>query len=161
MVTSTRSQSGEEHRYILRPNCSLSWSSAKLCFAAIAGVTLTVAAAFAFLGLWPVLPFAGLELAVLGYCFYRCAANAQHREVITVGPRLVKVEKGKYWPDNRWDLPRAWAVVAMERHAIRGYPSRPFLRSHGRRVEFGSFLSEEERRELAVDLSRSLGRALA
>ncbi len=161
MVTSTRSESGEEHRYILRPNCSLSWTAAKLCFATIAGVTFTVAFVFAFFGLWPVLPFAGLELAVLGYCFYRCAAHAQNREVITVGPQVVKVEKGRTRPDDRWDLPRAWAVVAMERHAIRGYPSRLFLRSHGRRVEFGSFLNEEERRELALDLSRTLGRTLA
>ena len=161
MVTTTCSASGEEYRYILRPNHSLSWNAAKLCFAAIAGVTLTVAVAFTLVGLWPVLPFAGLELGILGYCFYRCAANAQNREVITVGPQVVKVEKGKARPDDRWDLPRAWAVVAMERHAIRGYPSRLFLRSHGRRVEFGRFLNEVERRELAVDLSRTLRRALA
>ena len=161
MVTTTRSESGEEHRYVLRPNQSLSWSAAKLCFGTIAGATLAIATTFAFVGLWPVLPFAGLELGILGYCFYRCAANAQNREVITVGPQVVKVEKGKSRPDDRWDLPRAWAVVAMERHAIRGYPSRLFLRSHGRHVEFGRFLNEEERRELAVDLSRTLGRALA
>ena len=161
MVTTTRSESGDECRYILRPNRSLSWNEAKLCFAVIAGVTLTVAVAFTTLGLWPVLPFAGLELGVSGYCFYRCAANAQTCEVITVGPQVVKVEKGKTKPDDRWAIPRAWAVVAMERHAIRGHPSRLFLRSHGRRVEFGRFLNEEERRELAVDLSRTLGRALA
>ena len=161
MVTTTWSESGQEFRYVLQPNHSLSWTAAKLCFATIAGVTLTVAGAFTLMGLWPILPFAGLELGVLGYCFYRCAANAQNREVITVGPDVVKVEKGKHRPDDRWDLPRAWAVVAVERNAIRGYPSRLFLRSHGRRVEFGRFLNEEERTDLALDLSRTLGRALA
>ena len=161
MVTTTRCDSGDELRYILRPNLSLSWSAAKICFATIAAVTLTVALVFTTLGLWPVLPFAGLELAILGYCFYRCAGNAQHCEVITVGRDTVKVEKGRRKPDSCWALPRAWAVVGMQRPAIRGYPSRLFLRSHGRRVELGRFLNEDERRDLAHELSRTLGRAPA
>lgn len=161
MVTSTRSDSGNVCRYVLRPNYSLSWKAAKLCFATIAGVTLTVALAFTLAGLWPILPFAGLELAVLGYCFYRCATNAQSCEVITVGPQVVKIEKGRHRPEDRWHLPRAWAAVAVERHVIRGYPSRLFLRSHGRLVELGRFLNEDERRDLASDLRRTLGRAAA
>ncbi len=161
MVTTTRSDAGEGCRYVLRPNHSLSWKAAKLWFATIAGVVLTVALAFTLMGLWPILPFAGLELALLGYCFYRCAANGQFCEVVTVGTDTVKVEKGRGRPESHWDLPRAWAAVAIERHAVRGHPSRLFLRSHGRRVELGKFLNEDERRGLAVDLGRALGRAVA
>ena len=161
MVTTTRSDAGEVCRYVLRPNYSLSWKAAKACFATIAGVVLTVALAFSLMGLWPILPFAGLELAVLGYCFYRCAAHAQTCEVITVDTTVVKVEKGKRRLEHRWDLPRAWAAIAIERHALRGYPSRLVIRSHGRRVELGRFLNEDERRDLAMDLSRTLGCGVA
>ena len=156
MVTTTRSDTGEVCRYVLRPNYSLSWKAAKLCFATIAGVVITVAFAFTLVGLWPILPFAGLELALLGYCFYRCAANAQFCEVVTVGSDTVKVEKGRGRPESCWNMPRAWAAVAIERHALRGYPSQLFLRSHGRRVELGKFLNEDERRDLAVNLGRTL-----
>ncbi len=161
MVTTTRSDAGQTCYFILRPNHSLSWKAAKLWFATIAGVVLTVALAFTVMGLWPILPFAGLELAVLGYCFYRCAVNAQNCEVITVDTEVVKVEKGRHGPESRWDLPRSWAAVAIERHGMRGRPSRLFLRSHGRRVELGTFLNEDERRDLARDLTRTLGRAVA
>jgi len=161
LVTTTRSDAGDGCSYVLRPNHSLSWKAAKLCFATIAGGVLTVALTFTLMGLWPILPFAGLELAVLGYCFYRCAVNAQICEVITVGTQNVKVEKGRHRPADRWDLPRAWATVTVKRHPIRGYPSWLYLRTHGRGVELGSFLNEEERRDLAADLSRTLRRAAA
>lgn len=160
MVTSTRSDAEKTCCYILRPNHSLSWKASKLWFATIAGVVLAVALAFTLSGLWPILPFAGLELALLGYCFYRCAVNAQNCEVITVDTKVVKVEKGRRRPEDRWDLPRPWAAVAIERHGVRGHPSRLFLRSHGRRVELGTFLNEDERRDLALELSRTLGRAV-
>ena len=63
MVTSTRSDADNTCCYILRPNHSLSWKASKLWFATIAGVVLAVALAFTLSGLWPILPFAGLELA--------------------------------------------------------------------------------------------------
>ena len=156
MVTTTHDETDGLCRYVLRPNHSLTWTSTKLCFAAVAGVSLTIALAFTLMGLWPILPFAGLELLMLGYCFYRCCANAQHCEVITVSANDVRVEKGKRRPETGWRIPRAWAAVALERSPVHWYPSRLLLRSHGRQVELGKFLNEDERRGLARDLRQTL-----
>ena len=50
-------------------NCSISPAAMLAVFASLAGVTLAIGAGFALLGAWPVLPFAGLEVAALGAAF--------------------------------------------------------------------------------------------
>ncbi|MBU1645400.1 MAG: DUF2244 domain-containing protein [Gammaproteobacteria bacterium] len=41
-------------------------------FVVLAAISLTIAIVFACFGAWPVLPFAGLELAALGWAMRRC-----------------------------------------------------------------------------------------
>lgn len=45
-------------------------------FAVLAAVTLTIGAGFAFVGAWLVLPFAGLEVLMLGAAFFVYARRA-------------------------------------------------------------------------------------
>jgi uncharacterized membrane protein len=143
-------------QFVLRPNRSLSWAQAKLCFAGIAAVSLMVAIGFALLGLWPILPFAGLELAALAYCLYVCAWRAEQREVVTIGTERVQVESGWRMPERCWTFPRAWARVQVRQARVSGYPSRVLVGSHGRGVEIGGFLNEDEKQRLALDLNDSL-----
>jgi len=156
MVTETCDQSRENRRFVIRPNRSLSWTAAKRIFCGIVLLSLTIALGFASIGLWPILPFAGLELLALGSCLFICAHRAGHCEVITVNPTTVRVEKGKSRPELHWDFPRAWVGVALQRSAKRSYPSRLVLRSHGKGLEVGSFLTEPERLRLATDLRAAL-----
>jgi uncharacterized membrane protein len=67
--------------------------------------------------------------------------------------------------DTRWRshsahvvFPRHWAQVKLRRPAARLHPSRLVIESHGRQCELGSFLTEEERRGLALRLQRLVGR---
>ena len=55
-------------------------------------------------------------------------------------------------------FPRHWAQVKLRRPASRLHPSRLTIESHGRQCELGSFLTEEERRGLALRLQRLIGR---
>jgi len=41
-------------------------------YVTLAAISLVIAIAFAAVGAWPVLPFAGLELAALGWAMCRC-----------------------------------------------------------------------------------------
>lgn len=41
-------------------------------YVTLAAISLVIAVAFAAVGAWPVLPFAGLELAALGWAMCRC-----------------------------------------------------------------------------------------
>lgn len=113
---------------------------------------LGVGIAFAMHGYWPVLPFAGLEVIVLGAAFYQCLSRSQLREVVTVSAERVTVEKGRRLPEQHWECPRAWARVIMERSPIAWYPSRLSVVFQGRGVEIGRFLNEMDRQCLAAEL---------
>ena len=69
MVTPTpliAADAGTEHRIELRPNCSLSPRGARLFVLSLAATTFGIAGFFAWQGYWPVLPFAGFEIGLLG-----------------------------------------------------------------------------------------------
>ena len=145
------------HCFVLRPNRSLTWHQTQKFFALISGATLTVACGFTFLGFWPILPFAGLELAVLWVAFCLCASSGQAVEVISIADASVAVKKGKEKMETVWEAPKPWAQVRLQRARVAWYPSRLILRSHGREVALGEFLVEEERQELARKLKALLG----
>jgi len=148
-------------RFVLRPNRSATWRQMKLFFAFIAGVSVTIAMLFAFLGLWPVLPFAGAELAFLWFCLCHNAAAGSTTEVIDIDDETVAVEQGRRAPQRSWRFPRCWAQIRLEPAAARLHPSRLVIGSHGRRVLLGAFLTEDERAALARDLRSTLARSAA
>jgi len=144
--------------WVIRPNQSLSWRGALRVYLAITICCLGVGLAFALHGFWPVLPFAGFEVIVLGIAFYLCYARSQLREVVSVSADSVRVEKGRHEPDEQWECPRAWAQIMLERAPIAWYPSRLKLVFRNRQVEIGRFLNETERAALARDLDHMIRR---
>ncbi len=143
---------------MIRPNQSLSWRGALWLFTAISFSCLGIGIAFALHGFWPVLPFAGLEVIVLGIAFYLCLSRSQVREVISVNAEVVSVEKGRRKPQEHWECPRAWARIILERSPITWYPNRLAVTFQGEQVVIGRFLNEEERRALAVELEQAIHR---
>jgi uncharacterized membrane protein len=131
----------------LRPNCSLSPLTASLFFAIIATNSLLIAAFFAFRGFWPVLPFAGLELALLGWALRDGLRRRSQVQVITIGPSEVRIFSGQPGLCGEMVFSRHWARVTLRRPRA-WLPLRLWIESHGRRCEIGAFLTEEERVEL-------------
>ena len=147
----TRIVDGSVQRIIIRPNRSLTWEQTKLVYFCIASYSLAIAGVFAVMGFWPVLPFAGGEIAVLGIAFYVNALAGTSIQVVTVGADVVKVEKERPGPRCEWRFQRVWAQVDIDGSANRG-SSRLVVRSHGNEVVLGEFLTETERRRLAATL---------
>ena len=141
---------------MIRPNRSMSWHSVQWVYAAMVTSGLVIATGLAWVGAWPVVPFAGLELLVVGICLYRCAQRCAEREVISIDGHTVAVERGRYRPEQRFELPRPWARVGVIQGAVRGYPCRVLIRAHGKAVEVGARLPERERHLLARRLRRCL-----
>lgn len=155
MVSATFDQ-GSTCRFIIRPNQSLTWRQVQIFYLSMVGICAGIGTGFALLGFWPVLPFAGAELLVLGAALYLTALRTDRSEVVSVHPRTIAVERGRRMPEERWELPRAWTQVRLLRPRIGWYPSKLVLRAHGRDVEVGVFLTEEERRHLAQYLTRAI-----
>ncbi len=141
------------HCFELRPNCSLTPRAAALFYTSIVVVSLTVAVSFAAAGYWPILPFAGIELLALGWALRVSQRNGRLRELIRVTERHVDVRKS--WPGHHRDVQfdRPWTRVDLDRPVARNWPSRLVLRSKGRGVEVGAFLTDEERDGLKCRLT--------
>ena len=143
-------------RIVIRPNRSLTQRQLRRVFLVIAAVCLGLASAFAAIGMWPILPFAGAEVIVVGIGFVLSARSGQETEVVSVDGDKLAVEKGRRQLSQRWETQRAWTQVHLLAPKIRWYPSRLVLRSHGKVVELGSFLNESERQQLAGELQRAI-----
>lgn len=145
-------------RIEIAPNCSLSPRGAGLFFGSICLVSFAVAGFWAAHGFWPVLPFAGLEMVLLGWALQVNLRRRHHRETITVSDADVRVESRDASHYVEVVFPRHWARVKLRRPDSPLHPSRLTIESHGRRCEVGSFLTEQERRGLAQRLTRLIGR---
>ena len=155
LIREIRSE-GATTRFVISPNRSLSWRGNQLFFASMATVSFGIAGVFTAMGYWIVLPFAGLEMAVLAIALYVCSWRTSHCEVVSIVDDHLEVCVGRYRPEHSWTFSRHWARVVLDRPREKRYPSRLLIRSHGRQVEIGACLNDEERRELAKALQHAL-----
>lgn len=120
----------------------------------IAAISLVIASGFALLGYWIVLPFAGLELGALAVGLYVVGHRLTRCEVITVEGDTVEVETGFRYPQARDRFLRSW--VNVEREEQGRHHSRLLLRAHGKEIELGACLTEDEKGALERELRRLL-----
>ena len=143
-----------EYDYTARRNNSLSSSGRLLVFGFILTVSLGIAVAFALVfGAWPIMTFAGIEMAVLYLAFRYVDRHAADYERITIRGDRVSVEVREGSDVTRFELNRSWARVVWQ-----SQNARLALRSHGRELEVGRHLCEEQRSSVARELARELRR---
>jgi uncharacterized membrane protein len=152
MVSINKVNSGEGYRFVLAPNCSISWSELLLFYLLTCLVALAVGLFFTLQGLWLVLPFSGLEMLALGAGLYLTSRKVYRREVITLDPEHTRIEKGVQRIDQSWDFKTPWIQV-IDELPDSGSPRRKLTISmYGESVEVGSFLANSEKDELAFQL---------
>ncbi len=147
--------------YVIRPNQAISWRTLICLYLIIFAVSMAIGLSFFMTGLTYVLPFSGLEMLALGAALYVTAHRGGVQEVIIIGTETITVESGRQVPESHEEFSRAWANVVLERSWNSWYPSRLLIRSHGRQLEIGRFLNEQERQGLALELTGALKRKLA
>lgn len=145
-------------RIELSPNCSLSPQGARRFFASVCVASMSVALPLTFMGYWPVLPFAGAELALLFWALRASMARRHEKQTITILAETVEIEDCRPPRQSCVVFPRHWAQVRIHTGGSPLHPSRLTVESHGRRHEIGSFLNEQERQALASRLRCLIGR---
>ena len=143
-----------EKTIMVMPNRAMLWQHIMMIYLLISGVTISIAFGFFTQGLTLILPFAGLELLALGVVLYISAWRSNIKEVVNVTEEKIRIEIGRNAPEKTYELDKAWAKVVLERSWNNWYPSRLLLRSHGRQLEIGKFLNEQERQCLGVELKK-------
>ncbi len=143
------------YKIIARPNNSLSMEGGVKLLGAMALVTLLIALGFTHIGAWMVLPFAGLELLAFAGAFYYVHLHSSDYESIAIEEDKVIVETRSYKNSSITEFQRCWAQVSVRGVASSQGSSKRglFIGSHGKEIEFGKHLIDDEQR---VALAREL-----
>jgi uncharacterized membrane protein len=118
-------------------------------FAALAVAVLAIAAGFAAAGAWLILPFAGLEVLLLGGAFVLYARHAADYEKLELEPASgrLTVEVVDGGRSARYEMDGAKVCVEAGRVMLRGAREE---------LEIGRYLGAEGRAQLAAELEKKL-----
>src|ERR1700685_3304120 len=133
-------EQGMEQRIELAPNCSLTSAAAGLFFGSTCLFSLVFALFFAFQGFWPVLPFWGLEMLLLGLAL---RANMQRRhctQTVLITESQVSLVTRSRRGEAKQEFARHWAKVRLRGPLRRHGVSLLTIESRGKAYEVGSFL---------------------
>jgi uncharacterized membrane protein len=140
--------------WTLQRNCSLSPRQVALAYAVLCVFSLTVSLALFLLhGIWVVLAFSLLELALVGFALLVYARHALDHEHILLADGFLLVECVQADRREQARLDPLWTrVVAPDerrRTLIR-------LESRGVKVEVGRFVTDARRRQVERELRQAL-----
>jgi uncharacterized membrane protein len=146
-----------ELRIDLAPNCSLTPAGARIFFGSVCIFSLPVALFFVIQGLWPILPFWGLEMLLLGLALHASMRRRLYTQTVLISDARVSLVTRSRHGEAKQEFARHWAKVRLRSPRGGFHPSRLLIESHGRAIEVGRFLTEEERCRLAQRLRTMVG----
>ena len=136
----------------VKPNSSLIGSNRIIFILSIAFVCLGIATMFFIAGATLILPFAGLEIAILLLAFYLKFRWSGKREKIFLSTDKVLVEKGMRKAEYRWEEFRTFTSFHIYEDINKVL--KLSFRSKGQDIEIGSFLNEDDKKILKEEISK-------
>jgi len=140
--------------WTLQRNCSLAPRQVALAYAVLCAFSLTASLVLLLMhGIWIVLAFSLLELALVGLALVVYARHALDREHILLVESCLLVERVQAERCEQARLDPLWTrVLAPDERR------RPLIRleSRGVNVEIGRFVSEARRRQVERELRQAL-----
>jgi len=152
MIRVEKVNSGDGVRFVLSPNCSISWGDLVIFYCLTCMIALAVGLFFTLQGMWLVLPFSGLEMLALGIGLFVTSRKVNRREVITLDPENTRIEKGVQRVDQCWEFKTSWVRIIDECRGRRADNRTLAIGMSGESVEVGSFLANSEKDALAFQL---------
>ncbi|MGB2427371.1 MAG: DUF2244 domain-containing protein [Alteromonas sp.] len=142
----------------LLPNRSATWANTKLLMAAMIFFVMVIALAWAFVGAWVILPFAGFEVGLLAYIMYRVCHSTYRSEVIKISSQSIEVMRGKLPLNSYREIYKFnRAEVHIEIIETENDWHLPDIRivTDTQSLSIGSFLNLADRKELSRELRNS------
>lgn len=135
---------------VIGPNASLSVAQAWVFMGLSTVLGMMIGLVMLWRGLWPILPFAGMELLALGAGLYVSVRRNAYREVIRFADETVQIEFGTLGRGVQAtaSLPRYWTRAVLEAGESAHAPTRLALVYAGQRISVGRCLTDEEREHL-------------
>lgn len=156
-IAAAHAGSGLSRAWVFKPNCSMTPKQLAWLYLSIVVITLAIAFGFWMFGLWMVVPFAGLELLLVGAAFLVYARHAGDFEQIVLDGRELSITIMKGSRVSTVHLNPVWTRVTLS--------DRPKallkLESGSTSVLLGRFVDEVTRQRLLYELRRALALAAA
>lgn len=140
---------------VLRPNPPLGTRALLAILAVVAIINFAFGVSFMLHGAWPIAPFMGADVALLGWAFWTSRKVARQSEQLTLRSSELRIARdsaaGKH---SEVTFNPYWVRVDLRD----GSPAerRLMLCSHGRSVQVGSFLAPQDQASLADALNIAL-----
>lgn len=142
---------------VLTPNRSLPRWGFRFLMASMVVFLGSLGFAFAQLGAWPVAGFCGLEFVLVWGAFQLSYRSGRLYEKIRLDDEALTVSRVvPNRPVKSFVFQPSWVRVAMDNPP--GHDSKLTLSSHGRTISVGSFLTPDERLEVAQALGEAIAR---
>jgi len=142
---------------VLYPRRSLSPRGFAILIAATGIIGFAYGTAFWLMGAWPIFGFCGTEWLLFVYLFRKHMQGDKRNERLRLYQDRLMVEvftaKGER---QLYRFQPYWLQVILDEPDE--YESALYLRSHGKQLRIGSFLSPQERRDVAEELRAVLNR---
>jgi len=140
---------------VLHPHASLTPRGFFLLMAFIGVISFCAGVAFVLAGAWPVFGFFGIDIVLVYLAFKLNYRDARRYETVQLTDTTLTVERvAPSGRRERWRFQPYWLQVEIEDKPAPS--STLILRSHGRVVEIGSFLTPDEKIDLANALRAEL-----
>jgi len=156
MVLTWQNSDRTKASILARGNFSLDAGGLVSLLLALAVVSLCLAVLLALQGYWPVLLIAVVQLALVAWILVRAWQRAWVSDVIDICADRITVTQQRHKRKRQIELDTAWAVIELNQPEIAWYRPRVQLRSGSQVVELGSFLTSEEKRQLAQYLKNAI-----
>ena len=149
-MVSIEEKSNSNYLITLSPNSSLTGIYRIIFLASISFVCVGIATVFYFFGAYLILPFAGIEIAILLIAFYLSFKWSSRKELIYISQEVVKIEKGIHKAEYLWEEFRTFTSFQIEKDANKSL--RLSFRSKGDDVIVGDFLNEDDKNILINEI---------
>lgn len=143
---------------VLTPHRSLGPRGFLVFMAALCAISFGTGLLFFLMGAWPVIGFMGLDVLLVYIAFRLNFRALRVYETVDLRPAALTVTRVD--PNGReqsWSFNPYWVRLRLDERV--GRSSELSLASHGKRLVFGSFLTDPEREDFATALNAALREA--
>ena len=142
-------------RWVFRQNCSLTPKQLMVWYFSLFAVSFAIAGGFWLMGLWIVIPFAGLEMLLVAIAFLYYARHATDFDKIELKPGALVIERVRAGKQERFELNPAWTRVEFEAQ----HKSPLILKCRSMELRLDRFIEDRLKPALVRDMKLAIARA--
>ena len=143
----TVKQHAQFFEVLLQPNRSATWVQTRQMIMALSGFMLAIGIGWLIMGVWMILPFVLIDIAVFSYLFYRVCKYTYQRQIINIYNDQILCQRGIHALSKPQQLSRPCYLVCEKRVSKQHLPAYSLSDDH-HTVSIGDFLNKHDLKKL-------------